>query len=368
MPAFDEELLKLVVCPRDRQNHRYRIIEGIPILLVSEAEQTHIEGTRALAVAEEGNRTNLPPIQLRPGEIDPFVKEWIGATTGSLYQHLVGKLTEYPVPALRLLAGEGRSFLEIGCNWGRWCLAAAQSGYRPAGIDNRSKASAPPGGWRGSWESKCLTWWRTGATCHSATRSSTRFFLTACFSISQRRTPVRCWWKLIVFCEKVGRPWFSFQTSSVFAASIISSAGAFARPGTLKSGTGRFRNSGAPSEAPSDPLRLRSTVFFAQCASQRFAVFSMAAQATRSPVTQLAAAFKAGTGLGISRRQPLRIRFQVKTTLTNVEDRINHPDRVTDRPNCWARTSRRSTCSLQLKSRARRRPLRESFPANSGDS
>ncbi len=148
MPAFDEELLKLVVCPRDRQNlhqefdwlycpsgHRYRIIEGIPILLVSEAEQTHIEGTRALAVAEEGDRTNLPPIQLRPGEIDPFVKEWIGATNGSLYQHLVGKLTEYPVPALRLPAGEGRSFLEIGCNWGRWCLAAAQSGYRPVGID-----------------------------------------------------------------------------------------------------------------------------------------------------------------------------------------------------------------------------------------
>ncbi len=148
MPAFDEELLKLVVCPRDWQNlhqvfdwlycpsgHRYRIIEGIPILLVSEAEQTHIEGTRALAEAEEGDRTNLPPIQLRPGEIDPFVKEWIGATNGSLYQHLVGKLTEYPVPALRLPAGEGRSFLEIGCNWGRWCLAAAQSGYRPVGID-----------------------------------------------------------------------------------------------------------------------------------------------------------------------------------------------------------------------------------------
>jgi SAM-dependent methyltransferase len=148
MPVFEEELLKLVVCPRDRQDlrqefdwlccpsgHRYRILEGIPILLVSEAEQTHIEGTRALAEAEEGERTNPTSIELRPGEIDPFVKDWIGATNGSLYQHLVGKLTEYPVPALRLPAGEGRSFLEIGCNWGRWCLAAAQSGYRPVGID-----------------------------------------------------------------------------------------------------------------------------------------------------------------------------------------------------------------------------------------
>ena len=148
MESFDEELLQLVVCPRDKQElreesdwllcpsgHRYRILEGIPILLVSEAEQTHYEGTRALAEAAEGNATKLPELQAKPGEIDGFVKEVIGATNGSLYQHLVGHLSEYPVPALRLPAGDGRSFLEIGCNWGRWCLAAAQSGYRPVGID-----------------------------------------------------------------------------------------------------------------------------------------------------------------------------------------------------------------------------------------
>jgi len=148
MQPFDEELLRLVVCPRDKQDlrqeldwlccpsgHRYRIIEGVPILLVSEAEQTHIEGTRALAVAEEGDAAKLPQFHVRPGEIDPFVKAAIGATNGSLYQHLVGKLTEYPIPALRLPAGNGRRFLEIGCSWGRWCLAAAQSGYQPVGID-----------------------------------------------------------------------------------------------------------------------------------------------------------------------------------------------------------------------------------------
>ena len=147
MQSIDEELLKLVVCPRDKQDlrqefdwlccpagHRYRIVEGIPILLVSEAEQTHIEGTRALAVAEEVH-AKLPQFQVGPGEIDPFVKLAIGATNGSLYQHLVGKLTEYPVPTLRLPPGNGRSFLEIGCSWGRWCLAAARSGYRPIGID-----------------------------------------------------------------------------------------------------------------------------------------------------------------------------------------------------------------------------------------
>jgi SAM-dependent methyltransferase/uncharacterized protein YbaR (Trm112 family) len=153
MHSLDDGLLKLVVCPRDKQSltqesdwlfcpsgHRYRIIEGIPMLLVSEAEQTHIEGTRALAAAEEADTTNLPQFNVKPGEIDPFVKTTIGATNGALYQHLVGKLTDYPIPALRLPAGEGRTFLDIGCNWGRWCLAAVQSGYRPVGIDPSLKA------------------------------------------------------------------------------------------------------------------------------------------------------------------------------------------------------------------------------------
>jgi|SRR5579859_305693 len=148
MQPFDEELLQLVVCPRDKHDlrresdwlvcpsgHRYRILDGIPILLISEAEQTHHEGTSALAASEQSEAPTQPELPLKPGEIDPFVKEMIGATNGSLYQHLVGKLTEYPVPELRLPAGEGRRFLEIGCHWGRWCLAAARSGYRPVGID-----------------------------------------------------------------------------------------------------------------------------------------------------------------------------------------------------------------------------------------
>jgi uncharacterized protein YbaR (Trm112 family) len=156
---LDEEILNLIVCPRDKRElrreadwlccpggHRYRVVEGIPILLVSEAEQTHIEGTRALAVAEAGDATKLPQFQMGPGEIDPFVKAAIGATNGSLYQHLVGELNEYPIPALRLPTGDGRSFLEIGCNWGRWCLAAAERGYRPVGSDPSLKGIQPPAG------------------------------------------------------------------------------------------------------------------------------------------------------------------------------------------------------------------------------
>jgi SAM-dependent methyltransferase len=47
----------------------------------------------------------------------------------------VGKLPAYPIPELRLPDGEGKRFLEIGCHWGRWCVAAARKGYVAIGID-----------------------------------------------------------------------------------------------------------------------------------------------------------------------------------------------------------------------------------------
>ena len=141
-------LLEMLVCPRDKEelhreggqlccarNHQYAVIEGVPILLVSEAEQTHVEGTRALQVAESGDASQLPRFNVGPGEIDPFVQNTIAATNGNMYADLVGKLKEYPIPSLRLPPGKGSLFLEIGCSWGRWCIAAARAGYRPVGID-----------------------------------------------------------------------------------------------------------------------------------------------------------------------------------------------------------------------------------------
>jgi SAM-dependent methyltransferase/uncharacterized protein YbaR (Trm112 family) len=144
---------ELLVCPRDKrdlrqetghlvceQGHRYAIIEGVPIMLVSDSEQTHIEGTRALAIAESGDASSLAKFNLRPNDIDPFVRGTIGATNGGLYSHLVGTLTEYPIPGLRLPPGENRQFLEVGCNWGRWCIAAARLGYQVVGIDPSLKS------------------------------------------------------------------------------------------------------------------------------------------------------------------------------------------------------------------------------------
>lgn len=67
--------------------------------------------------------------------VDPVVSFIIGATNGNLYNHLIGKLDEYPIPTLRLPAVKSSSLLDIGCNWGRWSIAAAHKGYRVTGID-----------------------------------------------------------------------------------------------------------------------------------------------------------------------------------------------------------------------------------------
>lgn len=145
--TVDRALLQLLVCPRDHQvlqeedqhllcpnRHRYPIVDGIPILLLSETPQTHVEGTRSLQVGASGFKAT-PLYGPPPGGIDPFVQNIIAATNGLLYIRLVGKLADYPIPYLRLPPGGGKRFLEIGCNWGRWCVPAARMGYCPVGID-----------------------------------------------------------------------------------------------------------------------------------------------------------------------------------------------------------------------------------------
>ena len=147
-------LHEMLVCPRDKltlehepgvmfcaAGHRYRVVQGVPILLLQEIEQTHGEGVRALAVAARGAEAALPEVELREAEVDPFVKDWIAATNGNLYKHLVGTLTDYPIPGLRLPPpGEGKVFLEIGCNWGRWCIAAARLDTVQSELILRSRA------------------------------------------------------------------------------------------------------------------------------------------------------------------------------------------------------------------------------------
>jgi SAM-dependent methyltransferase len=59
-------------------------------------------------------------------------------THGNLYRG--ARLTRYPIPPCPLPPGRGRTLLDLGCNWGRWTIAAARAGYRPIGIDRGKKA------------------------------------------------------------------------------------------------------------------------------------------------------------------------------------------------------------------------------------
>jgi SAM-dependent methyltransferase/uncharacterized protein YbaR (Trm112 family) len=143
------DLMDIVACPRDglplaceentlrcSNGHIYSVVDGVPILLVEGVEQTHGAAERSLQAAREG----VSPLPNRPeAEIDSYVQEAIASTNGFLYRGLIGHLTEYPIPELRADAGSGW-FLDLGCNWGRWCVAAARKGYRPVGIDPNFEA------------------------------------------------------------------------------------------------------------------------------------------------------------------------------------------------------------------------------------
>jgi 2-polyprenyl-3-methyl-5-hydroxy-6-metoxy-1,4-benzoquinol methylase len=71
-------------------------------------------------------------------QVDEWVRSSIVKTHGNLYRR--ARLTRYPIPSFPLGPGGGRSLLDVGCNWGRWTIAAARAGFRATGIDPARKA------------------------------------------------------------------------------------------------------------------------------------------------------------------------------------------------------------------------------------
>jgi SAM-dependent methyltransferase len=108
------------VCPA---GHRYPVVDDVPVLLLEDERPTHA-----------ACRVSLEPGTNR-AEPEAMVQDVIAATCGNLYRHLIGNVTAYPIPDLPLQRGEGRRFLEVGCNWGRWCVSAARRGYTVVGVD-----------------------------------------------------------------------------------------------------------------------------------------------------------------------------------------------------------------------------------------
>ena len=164
---MDSWYLTNLVCPRDSEwmeggneelkcsrGHGYPIVDGVPVMLLDNAQQTIGVAKNSLMFAKSTSaKTNNPPFYLetlgindeeRNGvlqlsrnakAIDPVVSYLVGATNGYMYKELIGKLQSYPIPEIRLPSSNGESLLDIGCNWGRWCIAAAKKGYSVAGID-----------------------------------------------------------------------------------------------------------------------------------------------------------------------------------------------------------------------------------------
>lgn len=163
-------LAELLVCPRDHQplqrapdgalgcaaGHRYPVVEGVPVLLLEESAQTLGVEASVLrrARGETAGDARAPELYLeslglsddelagiarlwRAGNwtVDPAVQYLVAATCGIAYKAAIGKLAEYPIPEIPIAPGEGRRLLDIGCNWGRWSLAAARKGYKVIGVD-----------------------------------------------------------------------------------------------------------------------------------------------------------------------------------------------------------------------------------------
>lgn len=173
MDLIDPWYLENLVCPIDHTElrfdgvhliskigRRYPVVEGVPVLLAPDEEQTigvarasikRAEGQsdvidarapelylETLGIEEEEKLELLKLYNDKTISIDPIVMVIIGATCGNAYKNLVGSrtLTQYPIPSIRLMPSDtGATLLDIGCNWGRWSVAAARKGYSVVGID-----------------------------------------------------------------------------------------------------------------------------------------------------------------------------------------------------------------------------------------
>jgi SAM-dependent methyltransferase/uncharacterized protein YbaR (Trm112 family) len=136
-----------LACPRDRtaleargetlvcaEGHEYPYVDGIPVLVLDDELRPTQPGYWSRPEQVAAVRTTEPP-PVDGDEVDPYVAELIIGTHGNLYRHLARGLDRYPIPHLPLPSGAGKNLLDIGCNWGRWSIAATRSGYEAIGID-----------------------------------------------------------------------------------------------------------------------------------------------------------------------------------------------------------------------------------------
>lgn len=169
MAPLDSRYLDFLACPIDGSplhlddgflvsagGRRYPVVDGVPVMLRDDVVQTmdlawtSLEAARKASDARQNDdslfidtlgisESQKEALRQRSfeqhGGIDPVVSMIVSATNGIAYRDMVGHLDRYPIPELRLPEGNGATFLDLGCNWGRWSIAAARKGYRVVGID-----------------------------------------------------------------------------------------------------------------------------------------------------------------------------------------------------------------------------------------
>lgn len=171
--TIEPSLLTILACPRDGGplsvvgsrvtcvgGHHYPIISGVPVMLLDDMRDTLWVASASRKVAQLAclkcnpepyedsyflDTLGIDPEHRAPvrreieegrfGEVDPVVRYSVADSCGRLYKRLVGHLSTYPIPDIRLSRGRGEFLLDIGCNWGRWSVAASRKGYRPVGVD-----------------------------------------------------------------------------------------------------------------------------------------------------------------------------------------------------------------------------------------
>ena len=140
-----------LVCPRDRlplmaqeggllcpEGHSFSGRDGIPVLLLADQESTHPQLEPTGESKEPRTwKASGPRREDSPNRVDEYVQEGVVGTCGNFYKPLVGNLSRYPIPEVQIVPpdGHGMRFLDIGCNWGRWSVAAARLGYDVVGVD-----------------------------------------------------------------------------------------------------------------------------------------------------------------------------------------------------------------------------------------
>ncbi len=158
--------MRILACPRCHSGlrlngrglfcnagHRFPVIDGVPVFIIPEAEQTI---SVALASHDAANNGFGSPLYVETlglsgaerreidkrwaekgaaDRIDPVISYLVGATSGLGYKKLVGRMADYPIPRIPTGPGEGQFLLDLGCGWGRWSISAARNGWNVVGID-----------------------------------------------------------------------------------------------------------------------------------------------------------------------------------------------------------------------------------------